>query len=72
MLNKIIDEVRNIFRSIAQRFNIDLDGAESVIQVFSKFTSLHVNFKFMIGGRNNPGIGTDCFFGAQRGKITPL
>ncbi len=64
-LQKMPDQQRNIFRSLAQRGQINRDNRQAIIQVVTKASFLDGIFNIPIGCSNDPDInGTD--FAANR------
>ena len=54
-----LDKPRNIFSSLAQRRELNVDDIEPVIQIFSEFAFVDQLFQVHIGRRNNTSIDFD-------------
>ncbi len=54
--HNVVNQRQDIFGAAAQRWNINADNAETVVEVFAEFALRNKAFKFFVRGRNDAHI----------------
>src|SRR6266446_3490108 len=55
-LEKMIEEQRQVRHAFAQRWNIDGDNVQAIVQILSELSFLHLLLQFLVGGGNDSNI----------------
>ena len=70
MIEKMLNEQRNIFPPLAQGRNLNRDDIQPVIKVFAKSAILNQSLNVLVRGRNDTGVRLQQFFAADSGELT--
>src|SRR5260370_1620351 len=71
-LEKVVDQLRNIFTAFGQRRELNRNYAQTVIKVFTKAAGLDQHFNVTVSGSQDRHINGDIFVGADLAHLLLL
>jgi hypothetical protein len=69
LVQKIIDEARDILLALSKRRDLDMHDVESIVEFLVKTTALYLLQQIPVGGCQDANIHTDGLVGAQGSKF---
>src|ERR1043166_3365582 len=58
-LQEVIDEQRNVFATVAERRDAELDDAQAIVEVLAKTSGFGRGLEVLVGGGDEPDVDTN-------------